>query len=184
MALQTFLGGNYINDFNLFGRTFRVTAEAEPSARTLPDAVSTLYVRTAAGDMVPLSSLVTIKPTRGPAYIERYNVYRAVTINGSAAAGYSQGDAITVMESLAKALPDNLTYYWTGSVFQQKRAGEPGAVRFCHGAGVRVPGARRAVRELDRAVRGDSCIPVRRLRRLSGLSCAAWPMISMRRSDW
>jgi hydrophobe/amphiphile efflux-1 (HAE1) family protein len=122
-ALQTYLGGNYINDFNLFGRTFRVTAEAEASARTLPDAVSTLYVRTQAGDMVPLSSLVSIKPTRGPAYIERYNVYRAVTINGAPAPGYSQGDAINAMESLAKAMPSNLTYFWTGSVFQQKRAG-------------------------------------------------------------
>ena len=122
-ALQTYLGGNYINDFNLFGRTFRVTAEAEPSARTLPDAVNTLYVRTQAGDMVPLSSLVSIKPTRGPAYIERYNVYRAVTINGAPAPGYSQGDAIKAMESLTKDLPGNLTYYWTGSVFQQQRAG-------------------------------------------------------------
>jgi HAE1 family hydrophobic/amphiphilic exporter-1/multidrug efflux pump len=122
-ALQTYLGGNYINDFNLFGRTFRVTAEAEPSARTLPDAVNTLYVRTQAGDMVPLSSLVSIKPTRGPAYIERYNVFRAVTINGAPAPGYSQGDAIKAMESLAKDLPGNLTHYWTGSVFQQQRAG-------------------------------------------------------------
>jgi len=122
-ALQTFLGGNYINDFNLFGRTFRVTAEAEATARTLPDAVNTLYVRTQAGDMVPLSSLVSIKPIRGPAYIERYNVFRAVTINGAPAPGYSQGDAINAMESLVKALPNNLTYYWTGSVFQQKRAG-------------------------------------------------------------
>ncbi len=122
-ALQTFLGGNYINDFNLLGRTFRVTAEAEGTARTLPDAVNTLYVRTQGGDMVPLSSLVEIKPTRGPAYIERYNVFRAVTINGSPAAGYSQGDAINAMEDLTKAMPPNLTYYWTGSVFQQKRAG-------------------------------------------------------------
>ncbi len=122
-SLQTYLGGNYINDFNLFGRTFRVTAEADGAARTLPDAVNTLYVRTQAGDMVPLSSLVSIKPTRGPAYIERYNVFRAVTINGAPAAGYSQGDAITAMESLAKSLPGNLTYFWTGSVFQQQRAG-------------------------------------------------------------
>ena len=122
-ALQTYLGGNYINDFNLFGRTFRVTAQAEPAARTLPDAVNTLYVRTAAGDMVPLSSLASIKTTHGPAYIERYNVFRAVTINGAAAPGYSQGDAIDAMESLARTLPSDLTYYWTGSVFQQQRAG-------------------------------------------------------------
>jgi len=122
-ALQTFLGGNYVNDFNLFGRTFRVTAQAEGSARTRPDAVNTLYVRTQAGDMVPLSSLVAIKPTQGPAFIERYNVFRAVTINGAPAAGYSQGEAILAMEQLARDLPSNLTYFWTGSVFQQKRAG-------------------------------------------------------------
>ena len=122
-ALQTFLGGNYINDFNLFGRTFRVTAQAEGHARTLPTSVNTLYVRTQAGDMVPLSSLVAIKPTQGPAYIERYNVFRAVTINGTPAPGYSQGEAIVAMEQLAKDLPSNLTYFWTGSVFQQKRAG-------------------------------------------------------------
>jgi HAE1 family hydrophobic/amphiphilic exporter-1/multidrug efflux pump len=122
-ALQTYLGGNYINDFNLFGRTFRVTAEAEGSTRTLPTSVNTLYVRTQAGDMVPLSSLVAIKPTQGPAYIERYNVFRAVTINGAPAPGYSQGDAIVAMEQLAKELPNNLTYFWTGSVFQQKLAG-------------------------------------------------------------
>jgi len=122
-ALQTFLGGNYINDFNLFGRTFRVTAEAEASARTLPEAVNTLYVRTQAGDMVPLSSLVAINPSRGPAYIERYNVFRAVTINGSPASGYSQGDAIKAMEELTNSLPGNLTYFWTGSVYQQEQAG-------------------------------------------------------------
>jgi hydrophobe/amphiphile efflux-1 (HAE1) family protein len=122
-ALQTFLGGNYINDFNLFGRTFRVTAEAEATARTLPEAVNTLYVRTQAGDMVPLSSLVAINPTRGPAYIERYNVFRAVTINGTPAAGFSQGDAILAMQELVKSLPGNLDYFWTGSVYQQQQAG-------------------------------------------------------------
>jgi hydrophobe/amphiphile efflux-1 (HAE1) family protein len=121
-ALQMFLGGTYINDFNLFGRTFRVTAEAEGGARTMPEAVNTLYVRTQAGDMVPLSSLVTIKPTHGPSYIERYNIYRAATINGAPAPGYSQGDAIQAMEQLAETLPDNLTYFWTGSVLQQQRS--------------------------------------------------------------
>jgi hydrophobe/amphiphile efflux-1 (HAE1) family protein len=122
-ALQMYLGGSYVNDFNMFGRTYRVTAQADGAARTLPDAVNTLYVRSQTGDMVPLSSLVSIKSTQGPAYIERYNVYRAVTINGQAAAGYSQGQAVAVMEQLAAALPERLTYYWTGSVFQQQRAG-------------------------------------------------------------
>ena len=122
-ALQTYLGGNYINDFNLFGRTYRVTAEAEGSARRVPAAVDTLYVRTQAGDMVPLSSLVTIKSVHGPSYIERFNVFRAVTVNGAPAPGYSQGDALNAMEEVARNLPDNLTWYWTGSVFQQKRSG-------------------------------------------------------------
>jgi hydrophobe/amphiphile efflux-1 (HAE1) family protein len=122
-TLQTFLGGTYINDFNLFGRTYRVTAEAEGGARSVPEAVNTLYVRSQAGDMVPLSSLVTVKPAHGPSYIERYNVYRAVTINGSPAPGRSQGEAIKAMEEVAKALPANYTYYWTGSVLQQKRSG-------------------------------------------------------------
>jgi hydrophobe/amphiphile efflux-1 (HAE1) family protein len=122
-ALQTYLGGNYINDFNLFGRTYRVTAEAEGSARRVPAAVDTLYVRTQAGDMVPLSSLVTIKSVHGPSYIERFNVFRAVTVNGAPAPGYSQGDALNAMEEVARGLPDNLTSYWSGSVFQQKRSG-------------------------------------------------------------
>ncbi len=122
-TLQTFLGGNYINDFNLFGRTYRVTAEAEGRARAFPDAVNTLYVRTQAGDMAPLSSLVTIKSAHGPTYIERYNVYRAVTVNGAPAAGYSQGEAISAIEEVARSLPDNFTTFWTGSVLQQKRAG-------------------------------------------------------------
>jgi len=122
-TLQTDLGGTYINDFNLFGRTYRVTAEAEGKDRTAPDAVESLYTRTRAGDMVPLSSLVSIKPSQGPAYIERYNVYRAVTVNGSPAAGYSQGDALDAMERVAATVPDNLAYFWTGSVLQQKRSG-------------------------------------------------------------
>ena len=121
-SLQTFLGGTYINDFNLYGRTYRVTAEAEGVDRSLPEAVNTLYVRTKTGDMVPLSALVTVKPTHGAAYIERYNVLRAVTVNGSPAPGYSQGQALSAIEEVAKGLPDSLTYYWTGSVLQQKRA--------------------------------------------------------------
>ena len=122
-TLQTFLGGSYINDFNLFGRTYRVTAEAEGSARRVPEAVNGLYVRTQAGDMVPLSSLVSVKPSLGPSYIERYNVFRAVTVNGSPAPGYGQGDALRAMEEVARAVPDYMTYYWTGSVLQQKRTG-------------------------------------------------------------
>ena len=122
-TLQTFFGGNYINDFNLYGRTYKVTAQAEASARASPESVNGLYVRTANNDMVPLSSLVSIKPIQGPEYIERYNVFRAVTINGSPAPGQSSGQATKAMEDLANNLPDGYGYDWTGTTYQEKLSG-------------------------------------------------------------
>jgi hydrophobe/amphiphile efflux-1 (HAE1) family protein len=122
-ALQTFFGGNYINDFNLFGHTYKVTSQAEGAARTVPESVNNLYVRTAQGDMVPLSTVVSIKPKLGPEYIERYNVYRAATINGGPAAGYSSGQAAAAMEQLAANLPAGYGYEWTGTTYQEKLSG-------------------------------------------------------------
>ena len=128
-TLQAFLGGAYINDFNLFGRTYRVTAQAEAGSRNVPESVNSLYVRTAAGDMVPLSALVSIKPRQGPEYIERYNIYRAATINGSAAPGFSSGQAAQAMERLAEELPPGYGYEWTGTTYQEKLSGgEAGAI--------------------------------------------------------
>jgi hydrophobe/amphiphile efflux-1 (HAE1) family protein len=128
-ALQAFLGGAYINDFNLFGRTYRVTAQAEASARNAPESVNSLYVRTAQGDMVPLSAVVSIQPRQGPEYIERYNIYRAATINGSAAAGYSSGQAAATMEQLVAGLPPGYGYEWTGTTYQEKLSGgQAGAI--------------------------------------------------------
>ncbi len=128
-SLQTFLGGNYVNDFNLFGRTYKVTAQAEASARAVPDSVNGLYVRTAQGDMVPLSTLVSINPKVGPEYIERYNVFRAVTINGSPAPGYSSGQATQAMEELARELPSGYGFDWTGTAYQEKLSGgQSGAI--------------------------------------------------------
>jgi HAE1 family hydrophobic/amphiphilic exporter-1/multidrug efflux pump len=128
-TLQTFLGGSYINDFNLFGRTYKVTAQADAGARNSPDSVDGLYVRTAANDMVPLSALVTIKPKTGPEYIERYNVFRAATINGTPASGYSSGQATQAMEKLGLNLPDGYGYDWTGTTYQEKLSGgQSGAI--------------------------------------------------------
>jgi HAE1 family hydrophobic/amphiphilic exporter-1/multidrug efflux pump len=121
-SLQAFLGGSYINDFNLFGRTYKVTAQAEGAARAAPEAVNNLYVRTAAGDMAPLSTLVSVRPKQGPEYIERYNVFRAVTINGAAAPGYSSGQAVQAMEELAADLPEGYGYDWTGVTYQEKKS--------------------------------------------------------------
>jgi len=122
-TLQTFLGGSYINDFNLYGRTFRVTAQADSYARLTPDAVGALYVRTQRGDKVPLSTLVQVKTKNGPEFIERYNVFRAVTINGSAAPGYSSGQAIAAMQEISKDLPQGFAYEWTGSTYQEIKSG-------------------------------------------------------------
>ncbi|AXQ29549.1 multidrug efflux RND transporter permease subunit [Solimonas sp. K1W22B-7] len=121
-SLQTFLGGSYINDFNLFGRTYRVTAQAEGLARATPEAVNHLYVRTDQGAMVPLSTVVQIRGKSGPDYIERFNVFRAVTIQGSAAPGYSSGDAIKAMEELAADLPAGYSFEWSGATYQEKKS--------------------------------------------------------------
>ena len=128
-SLQTFFGGNYINDFNLYGRTYKVTAQAEAGARTSPESVNGLYVRTDKNDMVPLSTLVSIKSKQGPEYIERYNVFRAVTINGSPAPGQSSGQATNAMEDLGANLPDGYGYEWTGTTYQEKLSGgQSGAI--------------------------------------------------------
>ncbi len=120
-ALQTFLGSYYVNDFNLFGRTFRVTAQAEPGLRAKPEDIQRLYVRNTAGDMIPLSTVLKIKSFNGAEYFERYNLYRAATINGAAKPGYSSGQANAVMEEVAKTLPEGFSYEWTGATFQEKK---------------------------------------------------------------
>jgi HAE1 family hydrophobic/amphiphilic exporter-1/multidrug efflux pump len=122
-TLQTFLGGTYINDFNLFGHTYKVTAQAEGAARATPEAVQQFYVRTVQGSMAPLSAMLSIKPKQGPEYIERFDVFRAVTVNGSAAPGYSSGQAAQAMEELARGLPDGYGYDWSGVTYQEKKSG-------------------------------------------------------------
>ena len=119
-ALQTFLGGLYVNDFNRFGRTWRVYLEADPDFRRQPSDIDRFYVRTPQGDMVPLSTLVRTQAVTGPDVIYRYNRYRAVKILGSAAPGYSSGQAAAAMEDLAKQLPNGFGYEWTGTVYQEK----------------------------------------------------------------
>ncbi|MBV9081890.1 MAG: efflux RND transporter permease subunit, partial [Acidobacteriaceae bacterium] len=121
-ALQTFLGGLYVNDFNRFGRTWRVYLQAEPGFRREPSDVNRFYVRTSQGDMVPLSTLAKTEPVVGPEVIYRYNRYRAVKIIGSAAPGHSSGEAAAAMEQIAKQLPAGFGYEWTGTVYQQKLA--------------------------------------------------------------
>jgi HAE1 family hydrophobic/amphiphilic exporter-1/multidrug efflux pump len=122
-SLQTFLGSFYVNDFNLFGRTYRVTAQAEGAQRTRPEDVNRFYVRAANGTMVPLSTLVSSRPINGPQYFERFNVYSAATINGTNAPGYSSGQAIAVMEEIARKLPAGFGYEWSEATYQEKKTG-------------------------------------------------------------
>ncbi|MBV9265137.1 MAG: efflux RND transporter permease subunit, partial [Acidobacteriaceae bacterium] len=119
-SLQTFLGGLYVNDFNRFGRTWRVYLQAEPDFRRQPSDINRFYVRTSQGDMVPLSTLARTESIVGPEVIYRYNRFRAVKILGSAAPGYSSGQAAAAMEELAQQLPNGFGYEWTGTVYQQK----------------------------------------------------------------
>jgi hydrophobe/amphiphile efflux-1 (HAE1) family protein len=123
-GLQTFLGGLYVNDFNLYGHTWQVIVQAEPEFRDERRDVDRYYVRSATtGDMVPLSTVASIVPTSGPEVIFRYNRFRAVTIFGSPAPGYSSGEAVKVMEDVAaKNMPAGYGYEWTGTTYQQKQA--------------------------------------------------------------
>jgi hydrophobe/amphiphile efflux-1 (HAE1) family protein len=122
-TLQTLLGSFYINDFNLYGRTYKVEAQAEAAQRTQPDDVNRYYVRSDTGAMVPLGTLVTSRTFNGPQYYERYNVYSSATINGVNASGYSSGQAIAAMEELARGLPAGYTYEWSEATYQEKKTG-------------------------------------------------------------
>jgi len=119
-SLQTFLGGLYVNDFNRFGRTWRVYLQAQPQFRRDPSDINRFFVRTNQGDMVPLGTLAKTTRVVGPEVIYRYNRFRSVKIMGSAAPGYSSGQAANVMDQLAKQLPPGYGYEWTGTTYQQK----------------------------------------------------------------
>jgi multidrug efflux pump len=122
-ALQTFLGGSYINDFTRFGRQWRVFLQAESAFRTSADDVGKFYVRNAKGNMVPLSSFVRVRSTVGPEYTVRFNLYRAVEIQGIQAPGYSSGQALTALEEVAaQTLPPEMGYSWNGLSYQEKVA--------------------------------------------------------------
>jgi hydrophobic/amphiphilic exporter-1 (mainly G- bacteria), HAE1 family len=128
-ALQTFLGGSYINDFTRFGRQWRVFMQAESAFRTSADDVGKFYVRNAKGNMVPLSSFVRVRSTVGPEYTVRFNLYRAVEIQGIQAPGYSSGQALAALEEVAaQTLPPEMGYSWNGLSYQEKVA-SGGSVR-------------------------------------------------------
>jgi hydrophobe/amphiphile efflux-1 (HAE1) family protein len=122
-SVGAFLGGLQINNVNLFGRVYKVMVQAEPQYRMTPDAIRGIYVRSAGGDMVPLSTLATVTPGTGPSLVTRYNGYYAAEVDGQAPFGASSARAITAMEAVGKtALPAGYGYDWTGLAFQEKQA--------------------------------------------------------------
>ena len=122
-TLQVYLGSVYVNDFNLYGRTFRVYAQADARFRAHPEDISNLKTRNARGDMVPLGALGRISPETGPDRVAHYNVYLASDINGQAAPGFSTGQAAGAMTRVLSAtLPTGYGFEWTDLTFQQKSA--------------------------------------------------------------
>src|SRR5580692_1209907 len=122
-TLQAFLGGAYVNQFNRFGRQWKVYLQAEPEYRTSADKINNFYVRNSKGEMTPLASLVSIKRVSGPEYTNRFNLYRSIQINGSPAPGYSSGQAMAAMEQVsAEVLPAGFGYAWSDMSYQEKKA--------------------------------------------------------------
>jgi hydrophobe/amphiphile efflux-1 (HAE1) family protein len=122
-ALQVYLGSAYVNDFNLLGRTFRVTAQAEAAARDDPSDIAQLKTRSNSGAMVPIGAVATFQDKTGPYRVTRYNLYPAVELDGDTAPGYSTGQSIKTMEKLAASLPQGFATEWTDIAYQQNAAG-------------------------------------------------------------
>ncbi|MGH8325775.1 MAG: efflux RND transporter permease subunit, partial [Steroidobacteraceae bacterium] len=128
-TLQIYLGSLYVNDFNAFGRTYEVVAQADAPFRSRIDEIPTLETRNAGGQMVPLGSFVSVSPSFGPAIVQRYDGYRAADINGGPAPGYSSGEAQSAMASiLHRVLPAGMSFEWTDLAYQQLISGDTSIV--------------------------------------------------------
>ncbi len=129
-TLQATLGGTFVNNFNLFGRTWQVNLQGDARDRRDINALWEIYVRSNSGAMVPLQSIAEVRPVTGPAVVTRYNNYRSVTINGSPAPGVSSGTAMNAMAEVSdRVLPQGYAFEWTGTAFQEQRAsGQTGAI--------------------------------------------------------
>jgi HAE1 family hydrophobic/amphiphilic exporter-1 len=122
-TLQAFLGGTFINQFNRFGRQWRVYLQGESSERTKPEDIGQFYVRNNDGNMVPLSAITTIRNTAGPEYTQRFNLFRAAQVTGAAAPGYSSGQALQAIEEVAaQSLPREMGFDWSDLSYQEKKA--------------------------------------------------------------
>lgn len=129
-TLQTAIGSQYVNDFTLGQRNYRVYIQADQQFRANPNDIGRLYVRSRTGQMIPLSSLVTISAATGAQTITHFDLFRSIEITGAAAPGYSSGDALNSMEQLAETLPPGFNYAWSGTSLEEKESGGQAVVIF------------------------------------------------------
>lgn len=123
-TMKAYTGSVYVNDFNMFNRIYKVYIQAESSYREHRDNINLFFVKSSNGSMIPLTSLGTTSYTTGPGSIRRFNMFTASVIRGSAAHGYSSGQAMQIMEEVARDyLPDNIAVEWSGLSYQEKKAG-------------------------------------------------------------
>ena len=135
-TMGVYLGSAYINDFNFLGRTFRVTAQAEPAARDDMADIANLRTRSASGEMVPIGSVATLSNDSGPSRIVRYNLFPAAELQGQGAPGVSSGQALEIMEAMAaQTLPSGFSYEWTGLALQEQQAAGGATIVFVMAVG-------------------------------------------------
>jgi len=130
-SVGAFLGGAYVNDFNRFGRLYKVFVQAEPEYRADPDGLRFFYVRNKDGGMVPLSTLIDVTQTSGTEFTNRFNLYRSAKVTGQAAQGYSSAEAMAALKAVAaQVLPDDMSYSWSDMSYQQDAASGTGSAVF------------------------------------------------------
>jgi len=133
-TLQAYFGSSFVSQFVEYGRIWQVIIQAEPKYRDQPEDFDQIYVRSSNGSMIPLSSLATVRYVAGPGLLPRFNNFPAAKLTGSQAAGYSSGQAITAMESIAaEVLPAGYSFAWSGQAFEEKKSGGTSSSAFIFG---------------------------------------------------
>jgi HAE1 family hydrophobic/amphiphilic exporter-1 len=133
-TMQVLLGSSYVNDFDFNSRSYRVYVQADKQFRSAPDDIKRYSVRTSSEQMMPLSNVVHVREATAPKTITHYNMFRSAEINGSAAPGYSSGQAIQIMQQLSdRVLPQGMTYAWSGLSLEEIKAGRQSVLIFALG---------------------------------------------------
>jgi HAE1 family hydrophobic/amphiphilic exporter-1 len=129
-TVGAFMGGAYVNDFTRFGRLYRTYLQAEPQYRSKESDINNFFIKNSKGDMVPLATLVNVKPVTGPEYTTRFNLFRSAEVTGAPAPGYTSTEAMDALEEVAaEVLPPDMSYAWNAMSFQEKKAsGSLGAI--------------------------------------------------------